>query len=82
MKLLQNVWYSGTIVDFDERDRVVASGATPEIAAHIVRCVNAHDDLVRALRAWVESTSLANETGSMRPVYELAKDALAKAKGS
>lgn len=51
MKLIQNVWRSGTIVDFDERYLVIASGATPEIADHIARAVNALDDLVAALEA-------------------------------
>jgi hypothetical protein len=42
------------------------------------RLIAAAPDLHAALRAWVESTSRAEQTGSMRPVYDAAKAALFK----
>lgn len=46
------------------------------------RLISAAPELLQALVAWVESTSRANETGSMRPVYDLAVAAIAKARGT
>jgi uncharacterized Zn finger protein len=37
--------------------------------------------LEEALRAWVESTSFDEQTGSMRPVYEAARAAIRRATG-
>lgn len=42
------------------------------------RLISAAPDLYVALRAWVESTSRDEQTGSMRPVYDAAKAALFK----
>lgn len=42
------------------------------------RLFAAAPDLYAALRAWVESTDRAEQTGSMRPVYDAAKAALFK----
>lgn len=50
-------------------------------AALIVRAVNAHDELVALLSAWVDSTDRSEQTGSMRPVYEAARALLARIKG-
>ena len=45
------------------------------------RLIAAAPDLLKALRAWVQSTSWDEQTGSMRPVYDLAKAAIARAEG-
>lgn len=42
------------------------------------RLMAAAPELYVALRAWVESTSRDEQTGSMRPVYDAAKAALFK----
>lgn len=42
------------------------------------RLMAAAPELYVALRAWVESTDLPEQVGSMRPVYEAAKAALKK----
>lgn len=43
--------------------------------------IAAAPDLLKFLVAWVESTDLSEQTGSMRPVYLGARAAIAKAKG-
>ena len=39
------------------------AGVPAELAAHIVRCVNAHDELVEALRWIVKSGEQSHRTG-------------------
>lgn len=50
-------------------------------AAHIVRCVNAHDELVAALRviAGCEASEIANPEKGLRVCANIARAALAKA---
>lgn len=43
------------------------------------RLIAAAPDLLAALEAWVESTCREEQTGSMRPVYDAAIAAIAKA---
>lgn len=45
------------------------------------RLISAAPDMYEALRAWVESTAFDEQTGSMAPVYQGARAALAKAEG-
>lgn len=45
------------------------------------RLMAAAPDLLKCLRAWVESTHFSEQTGSMAPVYEAARAAIAKAEG-
>lgn len=52
------------------------------IAARIVQCVNAHDDMLRALRRAVLALAFAAESSpAMRDDYEAVSAAIAKATG-
>ena len=60
---MKKVWeYSletGEVFYNHERGREVvieADGASPDDSRHIVKCVNAHDQLVSSLRAMLETT--------------------------
>lgn len=62
-------------------ERLVASGVSPEDAEHIVRCVNAHDELVEALRKIVDVEDDAGKSPyeRMSLTATIARVALAKA---
>jgi hypothetical protein len=50
----------------------------PDNAAHIVRCVNAHDELVAALASIENWATHAAEGTLLRTIYDEARAALAK----
>jgi hypothetical protein len=63
----------------------VAVEDTSENGGHVAYCAPANASLIAdapamlaVLRAWVESTTLADEAGSMRPVYLAARALIAK----
>lgn len=51
-----------------------------EYAAHIVKCVNAHDELVEALQAMMTHMGMDEDEWN-KPTFDQARAALAKAQG-
>lgn len=76
------VRYSGGYAIDDANGQEITGWIEPEHAAHIVRCVNAHDGLVEALQEAMQmSVKFSKDTGIRTPWLNKAQAALAKAQG-
>ena len=68
-------------------DHDVAIGMRPDDAAHIVRCVNVHDELVAALKECITEDpgaacyNTGRKTRRLQAISDIARAALARAKG-